>query len=287
MVAAALITAAGSLLGGLFGRPKQKVISAGDNRYSDVEGIMRASKDFGFNPLTLLSQGSAIGPTVLTQDNSAFGAGIANAFALAGDAVTAKRSQTQKLNDYQTQNKRLTDKVNAITLRAPSPGVYGISKMPSDPDVYGASSDTSYASPQPAAGDSVNTGPAGGPYRALSETDPLDPRRGVDNKLVGSTSGVMVVDNPHLPKMWFPTIDGDEPVDILDLPSMAVAGPQIAYGFGDKMTLGGGRESRPAMSAAEAKAYSDRATLSTKRPKPRPKSFNANKRPNYDAGWIR
>ena len=55
----------------------------------------------------------------------------------------------------------------------------------------------------------------------------------------------MVVDNPYFGKMWVPTLDGDEPLDLLDIPSIAIAGPQLGYGKGHLLTLGGGVESRP------------------------------------------
>lgn len=226
-----LLAVAGSILGGLFGRSKQKVISAGDNRYSDVQGIMRAAKDFGFNPLTLLTQGQAIGPTVTTQDNSAFGAGIANAFALAGDAITARRAQTQKLNDYQNQNRRLMAKVNAITLRSPVPGVYGTSKMPSDPEVYG--NDTFLA---PDGGGSVSGGPAGSPagLEPLREVHPFDPRRGVDNVPMKSHSGWITIDNPATGPMNVPSLDGDEALSLGEYPTALYAWATRERGIGFK-----------------------------------------------------
>lgn len=259
----------GSVLGGLLGRSKQKVISAGDNFMSHIGGLMEAAKKYGFNPLTLLQNGQAIGPTVLNSDNSAFGAGIANAFALAGDAITAKRGQTQKLNDYQNANKRLTAKVNAITLRAPTPGVYGSAKMPSDPEVYSDGTASSYVAPVSGARGPAGSGSA--PLRAIGDVDPGDPRRTVDVKPTPNSPGFMVVDNPYLPKMWFPTIDGDEPLDLLDIPSVAVGGPQLAYGFGHTMSYGGGSESRPTYSRDSwEKAVRDNKAKAPPRPKPRP-----------------
>ena len=53
----------------------------------------------------------------------------------------------------------------------------------------------------------------------------------------------MVVDNPYTGRTYYPTIDGDEPLDLLDLPSMIVGAPQVAYNKGDYMSYGGGRES--------------------------------------------
>lgn len=129
----ALIGAGGSILGGLFGRSKQP--TAGQNAFSHVKGIMKASKEFGFNPLTLLGAVSPMGGG--GTDNSSLGQGIANAALIASDAISAKRETAKRLNDYQTQNQRLQSRLNAITIRPPVPGVYGRARLPSDPGVYG------------------------------------------------------------------------------------------------------------------------------------------------------
>ena len=127
----------GQLLGGLLGRRKEKPISAGDNAYSHVQGIMRAATEFGWNPLTLMGSVSPVGGTPGYTDNAAFGNAIANAAMLASDSISAKRATAQKLNNYQTQNTRLTRKVNSLTMRPPVPGLYGRARQPSDPEVYG------------------------------------------------------------------------------------------------------------------------------------------------------
>lgn len=276
--------AAGSVLGGLLG--KSKTTTAGQNRYSDIRGLMKAAKEYGFNPLTLLSQGQAIGPSSV--DNSAFGAGIANAFALAGDAVSAKRAQAKKLNDYQNQNKRLTEKVNAITLRSPVPGVYGTSKMPSDPEVYSDGTAESYVSGVSGLRGSGGAGPAGSPagLPVLRGVSPADPRRPVDNKPVTTTSGVMVVDNPYLGEIYVPTLDGDEPMDLLDAPALIYGPPQISYQKGHFMTYGGGAESRPNLTREEAIRLRDQRELRTKKPKPKPKAFVRYGRPSYGGNWV-
>lgn len=128
-----LIAAGGNLLGGLLGRGKK--VRAQDNSYGHVKGIMKAAKEFGFNPLTLLGSVSAVGGAAA--DNSSLGQGIANAALIASDAISAKRATAKRLNDYQTQNQRLQSRLDAITIRPPVPGVYGRARLPSDPEVYG------------------------------------------------------------------------------------------------------------------------------------------------------
>lgn len=214
MVAPALIGAAGSILGGLFGRSKQ--ISAGDNAYSHVSGIMRAAKKFGFNPLTLLGSVGQMGGT--PADNSAFGQGIANAALLASDAIAAKRETAGRLNQYQMQNQRLQSKLNAITLRPPVPGVYGGAPMPSDPEVYGAPNAETSSGVLPR-----GAGPAGGPF-PIREKDAgflADPRREYKNEPVSTHSGTIVIDNPALPlPAKVITLDGDEPLHWYEYPSL-------------------------------------------------------------------
>lgn len=169
MVAPAVIGAVGSILGGLFGRTK--AISAGDNAFSHVQGIMRASSTFGFNPLTLLGAVSPMGGT--PADNSSFGQGIANAAMIASDAIGARQNslagRSERLNQTQA---RLQKRLNAITIRAPVPGVYGRVRLPSDPQVYG---DAVSAQSLPGAASIVplpqRSGPSGTPDAAVTPVD--------------------------------------------------------------------------------------------------------------------
>lgn len=132
-LAAPIIGAVGSLLGGLFGR--KKAISAGDNAFSHVGGIMRAASTYGFNPLTLLGAVSPMGGT--PADNSAFGQGIANAAMIVADDLSSRQADQAKLNAYQTQNQRLQRRLDTVSVRSPVPGLYGGVRQPSDPEVYG------------------------------------------------------------------------------------------------------------------------------------------------------
>lgn len=95
----------------------------------------------------------------------------------------------------------------------------------------------------------------------------------------------MIVDNPYLGRYYFPTADGDEVLGG-EVMGLAYAAPQLGWNGGYTMTLGGGSESRPSMSRAQAEAWRARTT----RPKPsqakpfRPKPrlrFDANHRDGY------
>lgn len=132
-----LLAAGASILGGLLGRSKTKPISAGDNAYSHVEGIMRAAKAFGWSPLTLMGSVSPVGGTPGTTDNSAFGQGIANAGMILSDRMSAKQTQKAKLEKINQTQTRLQNRLDAITIRTPRPGVYGRARIPADPEVYG------------------------------------------------------------------------------------------------------------------------------------------------------
>lgn len=283
-LAAPIIGAVGQLLGGLLGRNKQKPISAGDNAFSHVGGIMRASKQYGFNPLTLLGAVPAMGGTPGFTDNSSFGTAVANAAMIASDSIQANRSQAARLNEYQTQNQRLTEKLNAITLRPPVPGLYGRARMPSDPEVYGGTDGAGDAAGLSADRSAYSAGPAGGP--PLRTVSPADPRREVDNRPQPTTSGVMVIDSPYVGEIYVPSLDGDEALDVLDLPSIAIAAPQVAYNRGNYLSYGGGSESRPSMTRAEALAAKDRRDLARKRPKAKPPFISLKGPTRYSGAWV-
>lgn len=281
-----VLGAIATIAGGLLGRPKK--VAAGDNRYSDIQGLMAAAKDFGWNPLTLLTNGQAIGPTVI--DNSAFGNAVANAGMMLGEAMSARRAEKAKMEKLNQTQARLQKRLEAITLRAPVPGVYGRARMPADPEVYGGRTDSGVSAGNAGGRGVGGFGPAGAPVGLppLVDVDPIDPRRGVDNKPVGNTTGFMVVDNPYVGKVYVPTLDGEEPVDLLDLPALGYVGAQLAYVKGRFMSYGGGRESRPYLTRDEAIRLRDErkaASGSPKRPRARPPMITV-RPPKYSADWV-
>lgn len=119
MVAPAVIAAVGSVLGGLFGKPK--TTSSGQNAYSHVKGIVQAAKDFSFNPLTLLGAVSPVGPSSVPNP---MGEAIANAAAIAAGAVDQGRMRAAQVDEFAARNRVLQEKVDRLTLRPIVPGVY-------------------------------------------------------------------------------------------------------------------------------------------------------------------
>ncbi|TXG97570.1 MAG: hypothetical protein E6R08_06710 [Nevskiaceae bacterium] len=121
-IAEALIGAGGSLLGGLFG--KSKTISAGDNMYSHVGGVMQAAERFGFNPLTLLGVTPGMGQVVSPQNY--MGQAIADSALLVADSIAAKKADqtAKKAQDLEAANAKLNSQIRDLTLRPKIGGVY-------------------------------------------------------------------------------------------------------------------------------------------------------------------
>lgn len=124
MVAAALIGAGASLLGGLFGKKKAPDARAESRGgiLGQAQGAREAAELYGFNPLTLLGVSS---PLPSQQDGGNYmGAAVADAGMILADALTRQKDvgrleRAERLNEY--QRKRIAD----LTLRPAVPGVYG------------------------------------------------------------------------------------------------------------------------------------------------------------------
>lgn len=119
-----LIQAGASILGGLFGKSKVKQISAGDNAYSHVDGIMRAAKDFNINPQFLFGSVGQMGGTPGSVDNSAFGSAIADAGMLMADALGKRAGAAGLLNKLTQENTALKRQNTSLTLRPTVPGIF-------------------------------------------------------------------------------------------------------------------------------------------------------------------
>ena len=223
MVAPALISAGASLLGGLLGRPKN--VSAAKNRYDDVAGIFKAAEEFKFSPFALLGS-PAVGPSVV---QNTMGSAIADAGLLLADGMSKQKMKALEEERLRLENEKLRGEVNKMILRP---------KVPVGKTTIGKNSDPRTKQPQ----DPVL------PHDPLPETLAVDPRREVENRPIETHPGVLVADNPWWGRIYSLTLDGDEPADVFDLPSMVIAAPQIGYNKGHFMTYGGGRESRPNMS---------------------------------------
>lgn len=113
MVAAALISAGATLLGGLFA-PKPKYV------VPDYAKIRSGAEAAGFNPLTALTQGPA-GQVV--QPENYMGNAIASAGLMLADNLT-KTARAARLQKLTGENEKLQDKVQRLTLQPKVGGVY-------------------------------------------------------------------------------------------------------------------------------------------------------------------
>lgn len=116
-LAAPIIGALGSLLGGVFGKTKTK------NEYvvPDYAKMRAKAEAAGLNPLFAIA--NAPGQVMQSTSGGYMGAAIADAAMIAADAV-ARRSDAGKLSDVQAQNRALNQKVQSLTLRPKIGGIY-------------------------------------------------------------------------------------------------------------------------------------------------------------------
>lgn len=258
-----LFQAGATLLGGLLG--KSKGVSPSAQAYGHVKGLMRASEEFGFNPLTLLQSGVPGGHTAA--NNAPMGQAFADAAMFAADAFLKQgNQQALQLNQYQEQNRKLQERLTHVTLNPKVPGIYG-----------GGDGAAAVVAGEGLSGDEpAGLRPAGPAGQPLKETDRgffADERRAVDNVPVTSSPGYMLVDNPAFPlPLRVPTLDGDEPLHWYDYPDLVLpAGVML----GDLAFSGNGGgihtafKERPLTKAEEAEERRMDNGFA-KRPKPRP-----------------
>ena len=230
-IAGSLIGAGGSLIGGLLG--KQKGYSPREQGLGHVEGMMQASEAFGINPLFLLGNVAA-GGGIPSQNY--MGSAIADAAMLLGDAVS-KNKEKQQLTQKNEQIAKLQKRIDNLTLRPKVGGIYAQNEQtPTIGSALGRGGDASaiqtVARGNGSSGGSAGAGGAAGVSRPLMETSALDSRRDVDNAPIKTGPGVMVIDNEWLPApAYVPTLDGDEPLNWYDYPSLIVPGATMAVGW--------------------------------------------------------
>lgn len=123
MVAAALIGAGASLLGGLFGKNKKSDPKVETRRaiQGQAWGARVASKEYGFNPLTLLGVSQ---PMAGQQEANYMGAAVSDAGMILADALT-RQKDVGRLERAERMNEHLRKQVTDLTLRPAVPGVYG------------------------------------------------------------------------------------------------------------------------------------------------------------------
>jgi hypothetical protein len=270
----ALIGAGASLLGGILGRNAEKKAIAAQNAYNDPAQIRARAEAAGFNPLLFVGPG--VGNQMTTGGSNYMGSAIADAGMQIADQMSKNR-ELARLEKLSAENKKLAEKVQNLTIRPKVGGVYAQREAYNANNRPASSTDGVRLA---GGGGADSTGPDG--LRPIATSDWIDPRREVEVKPVPSGPGIMKVEN-RFGTMYFPTIDGDEPLDVLDAPSMAVATPQLGYMGGQFLSYGGGRESRPSLTRAEALRLKELRAL--KRPKPDIANRWNNSRPMFGGGF--
>lgn len=243
-----LISAGASLFGGFLGDRQRKKdqrynerMIAQQNAYNAPDAIRARAEKAGFNPLLFMGPGVGLqnaAPQAL--GGNYLGAAIADAGLMAADAL-ARQPQRAKLNAFQTENAKLKAQVQNLTLRPKVGGLYAERVVtPSIPKAVNRATASQPDSVVPS-GAAGRNGPSA--YRPLSTTDISDPRREVDNQPVKTSQGFMVIDSPYLgAKAYAPTLDGDEPLQWYDYPSLAI--PAYSVGLGMAYNAGLDKASR-------------------------------------------
>jgi len=217
VVAAAGISAVGSLLGGLFGKSKAKYV------VPDYARIRQKAEEAGFNPLTALTSA----PGSVVQETNTMGEAISNAALALADGLDPEKAA--RVEQLELQNQDLKKRLEAATLRPAGPGLYqrAVSYPPlpgqGGANGQGSGSVSSVVGAVGGGSSVVDAGDASQPLRPLPKAYPTDLRREVQHQPNNSTSGFMTIDNPSMSyPLFVPTIDGDEPLGFTDLPAMAV-----------------------------------------------------------------
>lgn len=176
----------------------------------DYKAIRADAEKAGFNPLTALTQGPQ-GSVV--QSANYMGSAISDAALMLAENYAAS-SKAAKVSSLQSSNQKLRKAVENMTLRPKVGGIYSQQKS-------GGSNDTisNRVSPDRTGNGSVYTSSVG--IRPLADSLPVDPRRNVKNADINTSSGFTVIDNPNVPfPIYSPTLDGDEPLQWYDWPTI-------------------------------------------------------------------
>jgi hypothetical protein len=205
----ALIGAGASLLGGILGRNAEKKAIAAQNAYNDPAQIRARAENAGFNPLLFIGPG--VGNQMVTGGSNYMGSAIADAGMQIADQMSKNR-ELARLEKLSAENKKLAEKVQNLTIRPKVGGVYA------QREAYNANSNTVLPQQRPFNGPAdVSDG-----LRPLAEQLAIDTRREVDNSPITTSSGFMVVDNPAMGRIYSPTLDGDEPLQWYDYPTLGI-----------------------------------------------------------------
>lgn len=235
----ALLSVASSLVGGILGEvgqnrnnARQERFIREQNAYNAPDQVRARAEKAGFNPLLFVGPG--VGQQTATAASSGYnymGNAIADAGLLMADAI-AKRKDAMRLSRMEDQNRRLTNKVQALTLRPQVGGIYAqLGQTPTIASALGASNAVTaqHGASALAAGNAGGAAGDGSGLRPLPETLSVDPRRAADHKKQATTSGFMAIDNPAFGfPIYIPSMDGDEAMTIAEAP---IALPAIGMSY--------------------------------------------------------
>lgn len=169
MVASALISAGGSLLGGMFG--KSKSYSPRQMAVGNVEGLMQAADLFKINPLTLLNAG--LSPSAMAGSNY-MGSAIADAGLALADGMQRKAAEDSRIQELEKEKEELQKKVVDLTIRPKVGGIYsGNHMVPSLRQALGVADDPSGVR-SPLSSAALRRGDEPVPFGPLSGLDGAD-----------------------------------------------------------------------------------------------------------------
>lgn len=244
---AAAISAGATLVGGLLGQSaskkarEQEVRMFYENReWNQPEHVRYRAEQAGFNPLLFIGPGvgQSAAPNISGGGQNYLGSAIADAGMILADGLS-RRKESQKVSQLEAQNKKLAEQVQSLTLRPKVGGIYANRQAtPTLRQALGVPNGVSASSSQSAFGtggvsDDSNTPSAG--LAPLAKREAVDLRREVENSPVKTHSGVMVVDNPYVGRLRFPTLDGDEVLQWYDYPTLiggAAVNKVFDFGYG-------------------------------------------------------
>lgn len=236
---APLISTVGSLIGGKMQQDAADDAADKQRRWAlqdQAEQFVRlrsAAEKGGFNPLTVLgvAPGSGMPRDTAVASANYMGSAIADSALMLADSLvkTKAAAQAGALQKARAANVNLQRKLTAATLRPTVPGIYG--------RTGNATAQGAVPRVAPAQRSGAGAGSGGGASGLLT-ADPLDPRRGVDNKPVTSSPGFFVVDNPFTGRLYVPTLDGDEALHWYDYPDVV---PGLLYNAAKAAWNAGGR----------------------------------------------
>lgn len=121
LTADAVLGAGTQLIGGVMGqRAERKAIDA-QNDYNSPASIRARAESAGFNPLSFIGPG--VGNQAATGGSNYMGSAIADAGLMLADSMSRKK-ESQKVSALQSQNQKLVDHIQSLTLRPKVGGIY-------------------------------------------------------------------------------------------------------------------------------------------------------------------